>query len=405
MNFPSSSKRSFPLGWLLLVIIVALVGHKIYGMMTSAGMQQGMGMGSNMAVPVNVVTLKPRDVQTWQDFSGRTRAVDFAEIRPEVSGRITEIRFKDGQEVNQGDVLVVIDPRPYEAALVKAKAAVQSATTISSLASTEAARAVSMLKNQAITRSQHDARLNEQRVAKANLDAAKAELAAALLDVEHAYVRAPFAGRVSRAEITVGNVVQAGMNAPLLTTVVSNKQIYADFEIDEASYLDIAAQMKNTDAASQSPIELRLKNADHKAYSGQMATFDNHIDASTGTIRARATFTNEDGMLVPGMFVTVRLGSATHKAALVVPERAISTDQSQKYVYVVSADNKVQYREVTLGGGLGDERIVSNGLKAGEKVIVDGLQHVRPDAVVTPTELGAQPAAAAPATPTAPASK
>jgi multidrug efflux system membrane fusion protein len=344
------------------------------------------------AIPVNTITLAPRDVQLWQEFSGRTRAVDYAEIRPEVSGRIMEIRYKDGDLVKKGDILIVIDPRPYEAALNKSKAQLQAATAAAKLANTEAARAVQMYKNQAITQSQHDTRINEQRIANAQVQAAKADAARAQLDVEYAYVRAPFEGRASRAEITIGNLVQSGMNAPLLTRVVSNQRIYADFDVDETTYLAIASQQTATSKASH-PVELELAHATDHHYKGEIANFDNHIDPDSGTIRARATFNNEDGLLIPGMYVTIKLGAANIPNALLIPERAIGTDQNKKYVYVVDDKNKVNYREVVLGGSVQGERIVSSGLKAGEKVIVDGVQHVRPDAIVAPTDAQAkQPA-------------
>jgi len=344
------------------------------------------------AIPVNTITLAPRDVQLWQEFSGRTRAVDYAEIRPEVSGRIMEIRYKDGDLVKKGDILIVIDPRPYEAALNKSKAQLQAATAAAKLANTEAERAVQMYKNQAITQSQHDTRINEQRMANAQVQAAKADAARAQLDVEYAYVRAPFEGRASRAEITIGNLVQSGMNAPLLTRVVSNQRIYADFDVDEATYLAIASQQTANSKASH-PVELELAHATNHHYKGEIANFDNHIDPDSGTIRARATFNNEDGLLIPGMYVTIKLGAASIPNALLIPERAIGTDQNKKYVYVVDDKNKVNYREVVLGGSVQGERIVSSGLKAGEKVIIDGVQHVRPDAIVAPTDAQAkQPA-------------
>lgn len=354
------------------------------------------------AIPVNTITLAPRDVQLWQEFSGRTRAVDYAEIRPEVSGRIMEIRYKDGDLVKKGDVLIVIDPRPYEASLEKAKAQLQAATASARLANTEAARAVQMYKNQAITQSQHDTRINEQRIANAQVHAAKADVARAQLDVEYAYVRAPFEGRASRAEITIGNLVQSGANAPLLTKIISNQRIYADFEIDEATYLTIASQ-HSADSTSNHPVELELAHATNHHYKGEIANFDNHIDPNSGTIRARATFDNKDGLLIPGMYVTIKLGAANIPNALLIPERTIGTDQNKKYVYVVDDKNTVKYREVVLGGSVQGERIVSSGLKAGEKVIVDGVQHVRPDAIVAPTDAQAkQPSPATqPATPKA----
>ena len=384
---PASTPKRRPALWIALT---AAAGFAIYHFMHSDAATNGQNAAAMQAIPVTVSTIKPQHVQIWREFSGRTRAVDYAEIRPEVSGRITEIRFKDGDDVKKGDILMVIDPRPFEAALAKAKANLQSATTSSTLAATEASRAIKMYKNQAITQSQRDTRVNEQRVANAAMQAAKAELQQAQLDVEHAYIRAPFAGRVSRAEITIGNLVQANINAPLLTSIVSNKQIYADFEVDEATYLDIAAQSASSTTHSN-PIELTLKNAQDRTYTSDKATFDNHIDTNSGTIRARATFNNDDGLLVPGMFVTVRLGANTINNALLIPERAISTDQNKKFVYVVGAGNKVLYREVSLGSSSGSNRVITAGLNAGEKVIVDGIQHVRPDAIVTPSELGATP--------------
>lgn len=352
------------------------------------------------AIPVTTITTQKSPVQIWQEFSGRTRAVNYAEIRPEVSGRITAIHFKDGDTVKKNDIIITIDPRPYEAALSKAKANLQSALTTAKLANTEAARAVNMLKNQAITRSLHDQRLNEQKVANAQVQAAQAELTQAQINVEYAYVRAPFDGRISRAEITIGNVVQSGMEAPLLTTIVSNDAIYADFEVDEATYLT-AAKQKTTPEFNM-PIELHLPNAADKIYKGQTATFDNHINPDSGTIRARATFNNTDGLLVPGMFVTVRLGANTIPNAILVPERAIGTDQNKKFVYVVGEDNKVIYREITLGSSSNGHRIVTSGLNVGERIITDGVQHVRPDAIVAPTDANAPQA---PATPVSPAPK
>jgi membrane fusion protein, multidrug efflux system len=379
---PTKTVKKRPALWIALAAIIGTGGY--YTLQSFHG-SNAQDMAATQAIPVNVITMKPQSVQIWQEFSGHTRAVDYAQIRPEVSGRITEIRFQDGDEVKKGQILLVIDPRQYEAALSKAKANVQSATTTAHLATREAERANQMYKNHAITQSQRDQRVNEQKVANANLQAAKAELKQAQLDVEHAYVRSPFAGRVSRAEITVGNVVQSGLEAPLLTSVVSNKAIYADFELDESTYLDIVSQQTDHKQLSY-PIELKLKNGKDKVYKSQQAVFDNHIDTNSGTIRARATFTNDDGILIPGMFVTIRLGATHIPQALLVPERAIGTDQNKKFIFVVGTDNKVQYREVSLGSTIKGDRVITAGIVSGEKVIVDGIQHVRPDAVVNPTE-------------------
>jgi multidrug efflux system membrane fusion protein len=351
--------------------------------------------GAAPAVPVGVQTVKPQNVRVWSAFSGRMQAVDYAEIRPEVSGRITGVRIKDGQQIKAGDILFVIDPRPFEAAAARAEANLASATTNAEFAKIEFERAENLAKTQAIPQDVYDQRANANRVAQAAVQAALADLKQARIDLDHAYVKAPIAGRISRAEITLGNHVQAGASAPLLTSIVSNDGIYADFEVDEQTYMKSIHDRAHTqDTERRIPVELTVQG-DTRSYQGTIYSFDNRIDASSGTIRARAKFANRDGSLVPGMFVSVRLASSTSSAALLVPERAIGNDQNKKFVYVVGDDDKVAYHEVTLGEQVGSERIVSAGLQPGARVIVDGLQHVRPDVTVQASELA--PAAKQPA--------
>jgi len=339
------------------------------------------------AIPVTVRTLEPRKVRVWSEFSGRLHAVDSAAIRPEVGGRITEVRFEDGQTVKAGDVLFVIDPRPYEAAVEHAKAQVASAQANANLAKIELDRAAGMLKAQAIAQTTYDGRANEFRVATANVDAAAATLKQAEIDLDHAYVKAPISGRASHAEITVGNLVQPGPNAPLLTTIVADDAVYADFDVDELTYVEsVRAVAKRRADERLIPVELSLIGDSDRVYRGHIYSFDNRIETATGTIRARAKFDNPDGTLVPGMFVSVRLAEASEQDALLVPDRAVSFDQSKKFVYVVGAGNKVAYREVELGKSVRGDRIALKGVEAGDRVIVDGIQHVRPDAVVEPTE-------------------
>jgi multidrug efflux system membrane fusion protein len=339
------------------------------------------------AVPVSVRTLEPQNLRVWSEFSGRLTAVDFAEVRPEVSGRITEVRFHDGQSVKAGDVLYVIDPRPFEAALAKAEANLASARTNADYAQTELDRAAMLIKSQAIAQQLYDQRANAKRVADAAVLAAEAELKQARVDMDHAYVKAPITGRLSRAEITLGNVVQSGQNAPVLTSIVSNDGIYADFDVDEQTYLqNVRSDADTQDKEHKIPVELTLQGDAASVYKGTIYTFDNRISTQTGTIRARARFDNKGGKLVPGMFISVKLGSGSKGDVLVVPDRAIGNDQNKKFVFVVKDDNKVAYREVALGRDIGGQRIVLTGLNAGERVIVDGLQHVQPDAKVDPKE-------------------
>jgi multidrug efflux system membrane fusion protein len=367
------------------VTILALSGAGIasYNGQTAHAGSPAAAAVTTPAVSVSVQTISPQTVRIWSAFSGRMQAVDYAALRPEVSGRIQEIRFKDGQTVKAGDILFVIDPGPYEAAAAKAEANLASATTSARFAKTDLDRAANLVKTQAIPERIFDERGNASRVAQAAVQVAEAELKQARIDLGHAYVKAPISGRVSRAEITLGNLVQAGAGAPVLTTIVSNNGIYADFEVDEQTYMkSFHARADAQDKEKQIPVEVTVQGDEGHPYKGSLYSFDNRIDTASGTIRARARFGNEDGSLVPGMFVSVKLGSSADTKALLVAERAIGNDQSKKFVYVVGDDSKVAYREVTLGQQVESQRIVLSGLQAGDRVITDGLQHVRPDITV-----------------------
>lgn len=347
-------------------------------------------------VPVAVRTLVPEKVRVWSEFSGRLHAVQSAEIRPQVSGRIVAVKFEDGQAVKAGDVLFVIDPRPYEAAVARAEANLATAQTNAGFAKLEFDRAVGLIRSGAIAQRVYDERSNADRVARAAVAAAEAELSTANLNLEYAYVRAPIAGRASRVELTVGNLVEAGSNAPLLTTIVADNPIYADFEVDEQTYIRSVRDVADKRAEERLiPVELSLQgDGSNRVYRGHIYSFDNRIDVATGTIRARARFDNPNGMLVPGMYVTVRMADPAERSALLIPDRAIGFDQSKKFVYVVGAGNKVAYREVELGDDVHAQRIVLKGVAPGERVIVDGVQHVRPGAVVAPAEAPQRLAAA-----------
>jgi multidrug efflux system membrane fusion protein len=338
---------------------------------------------ANPAVPVTVETAAVKNVRIWSEFSGRISAVDSAEIRPEVSGRIAEIRFQDGQMVKTGDILMVIEPETYEAAVSKAKAAVVTAINNDKLAKLEVARGERLKEADAIAQDLYDQRVNTANLADAAVQSAQAALAQAEVDVDHAYVKAPISGRVARAELTVGNLVQStALPPPLLTTIVANDDVYADFEVDEHTYLEsIRSHAANLNQEERIPVELSL-GGDNRVYKGTIESFDNKLDAGTGTIRARARFHNTDGSLVPGMFATVRLASAANSNVLLVPEDAVGNDQSKRFVYVVGRDNKANFREVTLGQDVDGNRVVEQGLKPGEHFIVDGLQRVLPGSLV-----------------------
>lgn len=335
--------------------------------------------------PVSVQVMTKQPVQIWQEFSARLRPVDYVELRPQVSGSLTEIRFVDGQIVNKDDIVLVIDPRPFEAAVAQATAALQAAKNQATLAQKEYVRAGGLIKTGAIPRRLYDEKQSAAQVAKAQVDAAQAQLNQAQIDLDHAYVKAPITGRISRAELTIGNVVQAGPNAPILTTIASNDGIYADFEVDEKTYLkSVYNKARDRESQTKIPVQLVLKSDESITRQGVIESFDNHIDTATGSIRARARFDNTDSTLMPGMSVSIRMGNSSPEAQLMVPEPAVGTDQNRKFVYVVDAGKKVVYREVKLGASVDGRRVVTDGLKEGEMVITEGTMKIRPDMVVTP---------------------
>lgn len=380
--------------WAGFLILAALGAMIIY---YAGDSKASVPQGGNMAVPVTVQTMQTEKVRTWTEFSGRLTAVDSAEICPEVNGRITEVRFEDGGYVKTGDVLFVIDPRPYAAAVAKSEADLATANTNAEFAQVEKQRAEELIKTQAIAQRLYDERTNADRVAAAAVKAAEAELKRAKLDLEHAYVRAPISGRASRAELTVGNLVQTSPNAPLLTTIVSGEEIYADFDVDEQTYIQNVRNVANNRIEERLiPVELTLRGDKQNRFQGTIYSFDNRIDVASGTIRARAKFANPGGVLIPGMFVSVNLASGAEEVAIMVPTKAIGFDQDKKFVFVVGDNNKVVYKEVDLGAELNGKRIVKSGLNPGDRVIIDGIQHVRPDVVVEPKEAAATAANAAP---------
>ena len=386
----------------ILVIVISVVLFSAWEITQYDSAHAKQSAPAAFPVPVSVITIKEKPIRTWSEFSGRMQAVDYAQIRPEVSGRITEIRFEDGQMVKAGDILFVIDPRDYESAVAKAQADLDSAQTNVVLSKKQFDRAQGLINAQAIAQEVYDQRANSYRMARAVYEGAKAQLDRAKLDLDRAYVMAPISGRISRAEITVGNLVDTGPTAPILTSIVSNDGIYADFEVDEQTYLQsIRTHNQRMEQDRQIPVELTL-DGDSRTYKGTIYSFDNKIDTSSGTIRARAKFANEDGSLIPGMFVSVKLASSYEFNGILIPEQAVSSDQSKKFAYVVDHDNKVVYRELELGQEVDGERIVIGGLKAGEKVIVNGLQHVRPDSLVAPQDISSDNP---PSNPTEPASK
>jgi membrane fusion protein, multidrug efflux system len=339
------------------------------------GNAQAAAASTPPAVSAALAVEKP--IADMQDFSGRLEAIERVEIRPRVSGFITSVDFRPGAEVKKGDLLFVIDQRPYKAEADRADAAAKAARAKAELARIELARAERLLGDKAIAQREYDERSAGQKELDAAARAAEAQAAAARLNLGYTRVVAPIDGRVSKAEITVGNLVDA---SSVLTSMVSLDRIYASFDGDEATYLRVSGQAHRGQAV---PVRVGLVNEDGYPHEGKLEFVDNQLDTRTGSVRMRAVFTNADRAMAPGLFARVQIGGGDERKATLISDRAVSTDQSHKFVYVVSADGKAQYREVKLGPLIDGLRVVRAGLKPGEQIVVSGLQRVQPGAPIS----------------------
>lgn len=394
MQLPSSSVSS-PRRWWTVVGAAAMLvaaGGAVVGLRTTHA--EAPVQLASPAIPVSVATVVEQDVALWDEFSGRLEAVQRVDIRPRVAGAVQAVHFREGALVKQGDLLVTVDPAPYVAEVDRAEAQVVAAQARLSYTRSEMERATRLLQESAIAQREHDERVNAQREADANLRAAQAALQTARLNLSYTQVRAPVAGRVGRIEVTVGNLVSAGASAPVLTTLVSVSPIYASFDTDEQVVvraidgLDGGKGTQGGRARIESiPVQMGTGTAGSTPFSGHLQLIDNQVDARSGTVRVRAVFDNADGSLMPGQFARIRMGQAQSTSAVLINERAVGTDQNKKFVMVVGEGDKAEYREVQLGAPVDGLRVVTSGLKAGERIVVNGLQRVRPGAVIAPQEV------------------
>ena len=327
--------------------------------------------------PVSSAVVVQKAVTETQEFSGRLEAIETVEIRPRVSGYITAVNFKPGAEVKKGDVLFVIDPRPYQAEADRTQAAAAAARARADLARLELQRAERLLADKAVAQREFDERAAGQKELDANARAAAAQHEAARLNLAYTRVTAPIDGRVSKAEITLGNLVDA---TAVLTSVVSLDRIYASFDGDEDTYLRVSRRVH----AGQ-PVDVKVGLAGEAGFphSGKLEFVDNQLDSRSGSVRMRATLANSERQLAPGLFARVQIAGGAPQQQILITDRAIGTDQDRKFVYVVDKDGKAEYRAVKLGPVNEGLRIVREGLKPGEKIVVNGLQRVRPGAPVT----------------------
>jgi multidrug efflux system membrane fusion protein len=381
---PSRTRRLWFVGT-AFTTLTAIVGAIVTLQSTSA---EATSAPPPQAMPVSVAAVVNKDVATWNEFSGRLEAVERVEVRPRVAGTVQAVHFREGALVDKGDLLVTIDPAPYAAEVERAEAQVVAAQARVSYTRSEFERARRLLDEQAIAQREFDERHNALREADANLRAAQAALQTANLSLGYTQVKAPVAGRVGRLEITAGNLVAAGPGAPVLTTLMSVSPIYASFDADEQVVTRALRSLPSGASARQLieriPVQMGTAATADTPFSGHLQLVDNQVDARSGTVRVRAVFDNRDGQLMPGQFARLRMGQAQTQAALLVNERAVGTDQNKKYVMVVDADNTAAYREVTLGAFVDGLRVVTQGLKAGDRVVVNGLQRVRPGMRLAP---------------------
>jgi multidrug efflux system membrane fusion protein len=372
------------------------LGTVFAGALISAGvlfaLQNSPAKANNPAAAptpaVSVATVERRSAPTWDEFSGRLEAVERVEVRPRVAGVIEAVHFREGALVKQGDLLVSIDPAPYAAEVERAKAQVLAIQARIAMTKNDLERGQQLWDSRTISQRDLDQRLNAQREAEANLRAAEAALTSAQLNLDYTSVKAPVAGRVGKIEVTVGNLVAAGPGSPVLTSLVSVNPIYASFNADERVVMGAlksqAVGPNGLVALDRIPVQMGTVLSDGTPFVGHLQLIDNQVDARSGTVRVRAVFDNADGKLMPGQFARIRLGLAQTEPALAITENAIGTDQDRRFVMVVGDDNKVAYRQVSLGGTADGLRLVTAGLKPGERIVVNGLQRIRPGAVVAP---------------------
>lgn len=353
----------------------------------------GCGQPATQSAPpapvVSIVLPVAREVVEWDEYIGRLEAPESVEIRARVSGYLDKIHFKEGKEVKKGDLLFTIDPRPYQADYDRAEAEHQRAESQAELAKNDAERAKRLVATKAISEEDFDTKTRTYTSALATLKAAHAALDSAKLSLEFTRVSSPIDGRIGRAAVTEGNLVSgglAGAGATILTTVVSIDPMHCYIDVDERSvlkYVQLRREGKRDSARDKEiAVEMALGDEEGFPHKGHTDFVDNKIDPATGTLRSRSVFANPDRMLVPGFFARVRVPGSGKYPALLIPDRALGSDQALKFVYVVNADKKVEFRPVKIGPMIDGLRVVKEGLKAGEQIIVEGLMRVRPGIVV-----------------------
>jgi membrane fusion protein, multidrug efflux system len=379
--------------WGILVWVNAV--GMILATATLAGLIAGCQKPSRPAPPppgVTVANPLQKEITDWNEYTGRLTAVESVEVRPRVSGHIASIHFVEGQEVKEGALLFVIDKRPFEAEVNRAKARLSQAKAAQSLANANLERAKKLASTQVISKEEADVRVSEAMQADADVEQAIAQLDSANLQLGFTDVRSPITGIASRHLVTRGNVVQGGSGeGTLLTTVVPHDPIYVYFEADEAAVISAirryfqGTQPGRGERASR-PVEMQLSDEKNFPHKGEIDFVDNQLDPGSNTMEMRGRFENPDRFFTPGMFARVRVPSGGPQEALLVPEEAIVSDLTARFLWVLKSDGTVERRPVELGGRHGTLRVVRSGVAAQDKVVIKGIQTLRPDTKVTPHE-------------------
>ncbi|MEI7254803.1 efflux RND transporter periplasmic adaptor subunit [Dickeya dadantii] len=372
MNTLGHNPRSAHLRWVLLAL----------GAIALVGCNDNSGSASTAPPPPQVsaaeVAIKP--VSQWDEYNGRIEAIESVDLRPRVSGYIEQVAYREGDEVRKGDVLFTIDARSYRAELSRAQAQLTQARSEAARSRSEAARAKALVAQQAISTELWEQRRAADESAQAQVQAAQAALETAQLNLEWTQVRAPINGRAGRARFTTGNLVVAGDAASVLTTIVSQDKVYAYFEADEKAFLRYARMARSGERASerggQLPVQVSLADEANFPHAGTVDFLDNQVDRSSGTIQMRAVLDNMDRVFTPGLYTRVRLIGSGEFQAVLVDDKAVLTDQDRNYVYIVDKDGLAQRRNVKPGNTANGLRVVQEGLAAGDRVIVDGVQKV-----------------------------
>jgi RND family efflux transporter MFP subunit len=366
-----------------LCVMLAGSALALTGMMTDGGPTPAA------AAPPEVDVIQPltRDVVDYEDFTGRTEAAQAVTLRARVSGYLIKAAFQEGAKVKQGDLLFEIDPRGYQADVDRAKAELARAEAHLKRVAAELERAKALLPKGNISREEFDKITGDREEAQASVAVARASLEAARLQLDFSHVPAPINGKIGRRLLDPGNLVKAD-DTPL-AVLVSTDPVYAFFDVDERSYLRLARALQQGKTKADPPVTMGLADEEGFPHNGKVDGVNNQADPTTGTIRFRAVFPNPQGLLIPGLFVRIRLATSSPYKALLVPDPAVGTRDGEKYLLVVNSKNVVERRAVKVGARQDDLRVVNEGLTANDQVIVRGLQRVRPGMTVKPKKVDA----------------